>query len=60
MFLIEIALDDSKYDLMLQIQQMTETFSALYNLRCYEILLYVMIWNGFLKQENCYCDINAF
>lgn len=32
MFLIEIALDDSKYDLMLQIQQMNETFSALYNL----------------------------
>lgn len=27
MFLIEIALDDSKYDLMLQIQQMNETFS---------------------------------
>lgn len=32
MLWIEIALDYSKYDLILQIEQMTETFSALYNL----------------------------
>ena len=46
MFLIEIAFDFSKYDLlMLQIQEMT-IFSSLQPIKCFETLLCVISWNS--------------